>query len=53
MMTIRLPLEHTLWHEGYPHSQVKLALKEAGRPLTDEKAGPLTGYVWMDKQPAV
>jgi uncharacterized damage-inducible protein DinB len=48
-----LLLQHMLWHEGYHHGQMKLALKVAGRPLTDEKAGPLTWHVWMDKKSAV
>jgi uncharacterized damage-inducible protein DinB len=42
-------LQHMLWHEGYHHGQIKLALKAAGRPLSDEQAGPLTWGVWMRK----
>ena len=42
-------LQHMIWHEGYHHGQIKLALKMAGRPLTDEQAGPVTWDVWMDK----
>jgi len=45
-----LLLQHMLWHEGYHHGQMKLALKVAGRPMTDEKAGPLTWRVWMRKK---
>jgi uncharacterized damage-inducible protein DinB len=45
-----LLLQHMLWHEGYHHGQIKLALKLAGRPITDEEAGPLTWDVWMRKQ---
>jgi uncharacterized damage-inducible protein DinB len=45
-----LLLQHMLWHEGYHHGQMKLALKVAGRPLTDEEAGPLTWGVWMRKK---
>ena len=45
-----LLLQHMLWHEGYHHGQMKLALKVAGRPLTDEEAGPLTWDVWMRKK---
>jgi uncharacterized damage-inducible protein DinB len=45
-----LLLQHMLWHEGYHHGQVKLALKVAGRPMTDEEAGPLTWDVWMRKK---
>jgi uncharacterized damage-inducible protein DinB len=44
-----LLLQHMLWHEGYHHGQIKLALKLAGRPLTDEEAGPVTWGVWMRK----
>lgn len=42
-------LQHMIWHEGYHHGQIKLALKMAGRPLADDVAGPLTWDVWMDK----
>jgi uncharacterized damage-inducible protein DinB len=42
-----LLLQHMLWHEGYHHGQMKLALKLAGRPLADKDAGPLTWGVWM------
>ena len=42
-------LQHMLWHEGYHHGQIKLALKVMGRPLTDEEAGPVTWGVWMRK----
>ncbi|HVX65369.1 MAG TPA: DinB family protein [Bryobacteraceae bacterium] len=44
-----LLLQHMLWHEGYHHGQIKLALKAAGRPLSDEEAGPGTWDVWMVK----
>jgi uncharacterized damage-inducible protein DinB len=44
-----LLLQHMVWHEGYHHGQVKLALKAAGHPLTDEEAGPVTWHVWMDR----
>jgi uncharacterized damage-inducible protein DinB len=44
-----LLLQHMLWHEGYHHGQIKLALKVAGRPLSDEVAGPGSWHVWMDK----
>ena len=43
-------LQHMIWHEGYHHGQMKLALKTAGRPLTDKQAGPLTWRVWMNKK---
>ncbi len=45
-----LLLQHMLWHEGYHHGQIKLALKAAGRPLTDKEAGPVTWGVWMRKK---
>ena len=45
-----LLLQHMLWHEGYHHGQMKLALKVAGRALTNEKAGPRTWRVWMRKK---
>jgi len=45
-----LLLQHMLWHEGYHHGQMKLALKVAGRPMTDEEAGPVTWDVWMRKK---
>lgn len=43
-------LQHMIWHEGYHHGQIKLALKLAGRPLTDAQAGPGTWRVWMNKK---
>lgn len=45
-----LLLQHMIWHEGYHHGQIKLALKGAGRPLDDEQAGPVTWGVWMRKK---
>jgi uncharacterized damage-inducible protein DinB len=44
-----LMLQHMVWHEGYHHGQIKLALKAAGRPFDDEKIGVVTWDVWMDK----
>jgi len=44
-----LLLQHMLWHEGYHHGQIKLALKVAGYPISDEEAGPVTWGVWMRK----
>ena len=43
-------LQHMMWHEGYHHGQIKLALKLVGRPLSDEDAGPVTWSVWMNKK---
>jgi uncharacterized damage-inducible protein DinB len=45
-----LMLQHMVWHEGYHHGQMKLALKLAGLPITDQQAGPLTWGVWMRKK---
>ena len=42
-------LQHMIWHEGYHHGQIKLALKAAGRPLADHEAGRVTWGVWMGK----
>jgi uncharacterized damage-inducible protein DinB len=44
-----LMLQHMIWHEGYHHGQIKLALKRAGRPFDDEKIGDVTWDVWMEK----
>lgn len=35
-----------IFHEGYHHGQIKLALKAAGCPIADDDAGPLTWGVW-------
>ena len=48
-----LLLQHMIWHEGYHHGQIKLALKTAGHPLPDEAVGPGTWGVWMEKTRAV
>ena len=45
-----LLLQHMLWHEGYHHGQIKLALKLAGCPISDEEAGPGTWDVWLRKR---
>lgn len=42
-------LQHMIWHEGYHHGQIKLALKLAGQPFEDEAIGAVTWDVWMDK----
>jgi uncharacterized damage-inducible protein DinB len=44
-----LMLQHLIWHEGYHHGQIKLALKLAGRGFDDEEIGVLTWDVWMEK----
>ena len=45
-----LLLQHMIWHEGYHHGQIKLALKLAGLPMSDEQAGLVTWGVWMRKK---
>jgi uncharacterized damage-inducible protein DinB len=47
-----LLLQHMIWHEGYHHGQIKLALKLAGQALADEEIGLVTWDVWMDKTQA-
>jgi uncharacterized damage-inducible protein DinB len=42
-------LQHMIWHEGYHHGQIKLALKLAGRAISNAEAGPATWRVWMNK----
>jgi uncharacterized damage-inducible protein DinB len=42
-------LQHMVWHEGYHHGQIKLALKAMGRPLDDEEIGRVTWHLWFDK----
>ena len=44
-----LMLQHMIWHEGYHHGQIKLALKRVGRAFDDEEIGQVTWDVWMDK----
>ena len=41
-------MQHMIWHEGYHHGQIKLALKIAGMPFEDEQIGPVTWDLWMD-----
>lgn len=44
-----LLLQHMIWHEGYHHGQIKLALKLKGMPISDASAGSGTWDVWMNK----
>ena len=44
-----LYLQHMIWHEGYHHGQIKLALKATGQPFDDEEIGRLTWDLWLDK----
>ena len=46
-----LLLQLLLWHEGYHHGQIKLALKVAGHPIANDVAGPLTWDIWRRKKP--
>lgn len=45
-------LQHMIWHEGYHHGQIKLALKLAGHAVSNEEVGPVTWRVWMNKKSA-
>jgi uncharacterized damage-inducible protein DinB len=45
-----LLLQLLLWHEGYHHGQIKLALKIAGAPIGNDDAGPITWDVWRGKK---
>ena len=47
-----LLLQHMIWHEGYHHGQIKLALKAAGLPIPNKDAGPGTWNIWMRKKVA-
>ena len=40
---------HYVRHESYHHGQIKLALTLAGRPISDDEAGPGTWAIWMEK----
>ena len=48
----RRQMKVMIWHEGYHHGQIKLALKLAGTPISDEEAGRVTWSVWMRKKGA-
>jgi uncharacterized damage-inducible protein DinB len=39
-------LQFLIFHDGYHHGQIKLALKAAGCVITEEVAGPLIWDVW-------
>ncbi len=45
-----LMLQLMLWHEGYHHGQIKLALKLSGHPIGNDDAGPFTWDVWRGKR---
>jgi len=44
-----LLLQHMIWHEGYHHGQIKLALKLTGSQIPDDAVGAGTWGVWMNK----
>lgn len=44
-----LLIQLLIFHEGYHHGQIKLALKVAGSPIDDDQAGPLTWDIWRRK----
>jgi uncharacterized damage-inducible protein DinB len=39
-------VQFLIFHEGYHHGQIKLALKAVGCPVEDAMAGPLMWDVW-------
>lgn len=43
-------IQFLIFHEGYHHGQIKLALKAAGCPMPDAEAGPLTWRVWRRRE---
>ena len=43
-------LQHMIWHEGYHHGQIKLALKRAGHAIGDQDAGRFTWDLWLRKK---
>lgn len=45
-----LLLQLLMFHEAYHHGQIKLALKAAGMPISDDLAGPATWDVWRRKK---
>jgi len=45
-----LLIQLLIFHESYHHGQIKLALKIAGSPVTDDQAGPLTWDIWRRKR---
>ncbi len=42
-------LHFLIFHDAYHHGQIKLALKSAGLPISDDQAGPLTWDVWRSR----
>jgi hypothetical protein len=44
-----LLIQLLIFHEGYHHGQIELALKAADRPISDDEAGPVTWDLWRRK----
>ena len=42
-------VQFLIFHEGYHHGQIKLALKIAGSPMPDSVAGPLIWHRWRER----
>lgn len=38
-----------IFHEGYHHGQIKLALKMAGHPISDDTAGEFVWDIWRNR----
>lgn len=47
-----LLIQLLIFHESYHHGQIKLALKLAGQPISDDEAGPLTWDIWRQRKTA-
>lgn len=45
-------IQFLIFHEGYHHGQIKLALKLSGSPMPDDVAGPLTWQRWRARDRA-
>jgi uncharacterized damage-inducible protein DinB len=45
-------IQHMIWHEGYHHGQIKLALKRVGRLPDDQTMGPLSWDHWDLRAPS-
>lgn len=43
-------IQFLIFHEGYHHGQIKLALKISGRPLSDKAIGPLVWGAWRSRE---
>jgi len=42
-------IQFLIFHEGYHHGQIKLALKISGCPIPDQVAGPLVWHAWRER----